>query len=383
MREAGDRITALDEKVKRAGRSPSNACWREFRTFRMSPCRWEKARTRTWRFAAGGSLAEFDFTPKPHWDLGAELGILDLERAAKVTGARFAVYWDLGAQLERALINFMLDVHTREHGYTEVLPPFLINSASLYGTGQLPKFAADLFKCENADFWLAPTAEVPVTNLYRDETLNAETPAAYVLRVHAVFPERGGVVRARRAGHHPPASVPESGAGEVHAAGAELRGTGKLTRDAEDILERLGLPYRRVVLSTGDMGFSSAKTYDIEVWLPGQNGYKEISSCSNFEAFQARRANIRMQVGEEERVCSHAERQWSGDRADLGGDCRELSAERWHRDRPGGSAAVFEHRSDYSSKIEDLNLLDFVGGRVALLRNDLVLDRLLLLVHHP
>jgi len=240
-----------------------------------------------------GEPRKFDFAPKPHWELGAELGILDLERAAKVTGARFAVYWGLGAKLERALMNFMLDTHTREHGYTEVLPPFMINSASLYGTGNLPKFAEDLFKCEGHDLWLAPTAEVPVTNLYRDETLPADRlPISLCAYTPCFRSEAGsygrdvrGIIRQHQFQKvemvkftRPDQSYPE------HE---------KLTAHAESILQKLGLPFRTVVLSTGDLGFSSAKTYDIEVWLPGLNEFKEISSCSNFEAFQARRAGIR------------------------------------------------------------------------------------------
>jgi len=240
-----------------------------------------------------GEPRQLDFAPKAHWDLGPELGILDLERAAKITGARFAVYWGIGARLERALINFMLDVHTREHGYTEVLPPFLVNSASLFGTGQLPKFADDLFKCEKHDFWLIPTAEVPVTNLYRDETLDADRlPISLCAYTPCFRSEAGsygrdvrGIIR-----QHQFQKVELVKFTRPEESYPQLE---KLTADAEDILRRLGLPYRTVVLSTGDMGFSSAKTYDIEVWLPGQNGYKEISSCSNFEAFQARRAGIR------------------------------------------------------------------------------------------
>ena len=170
-----------------------------------------------------GEPPQFDFEPKAHWDLGPELGILDFERAAKITGARFAVYWGMGANLERALINFMLDVHTREHGYTEVLPPFLVNSASLFGTGQLPKFAEDLFKCEKHDFWLIPTAEVPVTNLFRDETLDAGRLPIKLVRLHPLLPQRGRLLRPRCARHHPPAPVSESGAGEVHAPGRKLR----------------------------------------------------------------------------------------------------------------------------------------------------------------
>ena len=244
-----------------------------------------------------GTPPPFDFEPQAHWDLGPALGILDMERAAKVTGARFAVYWGMGARLERALINFMLDVHTREHGYTEVLPPFLINSASLYGTGQLPKFAEDLFKCEGTDFWLAPTAEVPVTNLFRDETLDADRlPIKLTAYTPCFRSEAGshgrdvrGIIR-----QHQFQKVELVKFARPEQSYEELE---KLTADAEDILKRLGLPFRTVVLCTGDTGFSSAKTYDIEVWLPGQNGYKEISSCSNFEAFQARRAGIRMKSG--------------------------------------------------------------------------------------
>ena len=244
-----------------------------------------------------GTPPQFDFEPKAHWDLGPELGILDFARAGKITGARFALYWGLGAKLERALVNFFLDVHTREHGYTEVLPPFLVNSASLYGTGQLPKFAEDLFKCEGTDFWLIPTAEVPVTNIYRDETLEAEQlPIKLCAYTPCFRSEAGsygrdvrGIIR-----QHQFQKVELVKFTRPEQSYEELE---KLTADAEDILRRLGLPFRTVVLCTGDMGASSAKTYDIEVWLPGQNGYKEISSCSNFEAFQARRAGIRFKTG--------------------------------------------------------------------------------------
>jgi len=244
-----------------------------------------------------GIPRSFDFTPKPHWELGSELGILDLERAAKITGARFAVYWGIGARLERALINFMLDVHTREHGYQEVLPPFLVNSASLYGTGNLPKFAEDLFRCEGHDLWLIPTAEVPVTNLLRDETVNREQlPVSLCAYTPCFRSEAGsygrdvrGIIR-----QHQFQKVELVKFASAENSYEQLE---KLTRDAEDILERLELPYRRMALCTGDMGFSSAKTYDLEVWLPGQDGYKEISSCSNFESFQARRAQIRTKSG--------------------------------------------------------------------------------------
>ena len=244
-----------------------------------------------------GEPRRFDFEPKSHWDLGPQLGILDLERAAKITGARFALYWGMGARLERALINFFLDVHTREHGYTEVLPPFLVNSQSLFGTGQLPKFADDLFKCEKHDFWLIPTAEVPVTNIYRDETLEADgLPIKLCAYTPCFRSEAGsygrdvrGIIR-----QHQFQKVELVKFTRPEQSYEELE---KLTADAEDILRRLGLPFRTVVLCTGDTGFSSAKTYDLEVWLPGQNAYKEISSCSNFEAFQARRAGIRFKGG--------------------------------------------------------------------------------------
>jgi seryl-tRNA synthetase len=242
-----------------------------------------------------GTQPKFDFTPKPHWDLGAELGVLDLERAVKLTGARFAVYWDLGAKLERALSNFMLDLHTREHGYTEVLPPYLVNSESMYGTGQLPKFAADLFRVPHGekDLWLIPTAEVPVTNLYRDEVLDAArlpiSLAAYTPCFRSEAGSYGKDVRGIIRQHQfqkvelVKFAKPE-GSYEEHE---------KLTRNAETILQKLGLHYRTMALCAGDMGPSSAKTYDIEVWLPGQQLFREISSCSNFESYQARRANIR------------------------------------------------------------------------------------------
>jgi len=244
-----------------------------------------------------GTPPTFSFTPKAHWDLGPELGILDFDRAAKITGARFAVYMGLGAKLERSLINFMLDVHTKEHGYTEVLPPFVANKDSFYGTGQLPKFEQDLFKLEGTDYYLVPTAEVPVTNLYRAETLDLDKlPIKLTAYTPCFRSEAGsygrdvrGIIR-----QHQFQKVELVKFARPETSYEELE---SLTRDAEDILQRLKLPYRTVVLSTGDIGFSSAKTYDIEVWLPGLNEYKEISSCSNFEAFQARRAQIRAKSG--------------------------------------------------------------------------------------
>ena len=243
-----------------------------------------------------GTPPTFDFTPKPHWELGESLGVLDLERAAKITGARFAVYWDLGARLERALMNFMLDLHTHEHGYTEVLPPFMVNADSMYGTGQLPKFEADLFKVPiegDKNFYLIPTAEVPVTNLYRNETLDgARLPISLTAYTPCFRSEAGsygkdvrGIIR-----QHQFQKVELVKFTKPEQSNEEHE---KLTRNAEEVLQKLGLHYRVMALCTGDMGFSSAKTYDIEVWLPGQGLFREISSCSNFEAFQARRANIR------------------------------------------------------------------------------------------
>ena len=244
-----------------------------------------------------GEPPVFDFEPKAHWDLGPQLGILDFDRAAKITGARFAVYWDLGAKLERALINFMLDTHSREHGYTEVLPPFIVNSASLYGTGQLPKFAEDLFKLEKTDYWLIPTAEVPVTNLYRDETLDGDKLPIRLCAYTPCFRSEAGSYGRDVRGIIRQHQFQKVELVKFTRPEQSYEEHEKLTNDAEDILRRLGLPFRTVVLCTGDMGANSAKTFDIEVWLPGQNNFKEISSCSNYEAFQARRANIRFRSG--------------------------------------------------------------------------------------
>jgi seryl-tRNA synthetase len=258
-----------------------------------------------------GAIPTHDFTPKPHWELGEALGILDLERAAKISGARFAVYKGAGARLERALIGFMLDLHTTQHGYTEILPPFMVNSKSLFGTGQLPKFGEDLFRCGDGtefvpgeyrdnDHWLIPTAEVPVTNLYRDEVLeDAKLPIALTAYTPCFRAEAGaagkdtrGIIR-----QHQFQKVELVKFVRPEESDAEHE---KLTRDAEEILEALELPYRRMLLCAGDTGFSSAKTYDLEVWLPGQGLYREISSCSNFEAFQARRANIKFKPAPKE-----------------------------------------------------------------------------------
>jgi seryl-tRNA synthetase len=248
----------------------------------------ENVEVRRW-----GTPPKFDFAPKPHWEVGERAGILDLSAAAKITGARFAVYKNSGARLERALANFFLDVHTREHGYTEILPPFLVNSTSLLAAGQLPKFAADLFKVQDTDFWLTPTSEVELHNLYRDETLPEEKLPIHVTAWTACFRSEAGAAGKDTRGilrqhqfqkvelfkfTHPEKSYDEH----------EL-----LTRNAEALLQALGLHYRTMLLCTGDMGFAAAKTYDLEVWLPSSNEFREISSCSNCEAFQARRAGIR------------------------------------------------------------------------------------------
>ncbi|HLZ92562.1 MAG TPA: serine--tRNA ligase [Candidatus Acidoferrum sp.] len=248
----------------------------------------ENVEVRRW-----GTPPKFNFPPKPHWEVGERAGILDLAAATKITGARFAVYKSWGARLERALANFFLDVHTREHGYTEILPPFLVNSSSLLAAGQLPKFAADLFKVQDTDFWLTPTSEVELHNLYRDETLPEEKLPLLVTAWTSCFRSEAGAAGKDTRGvlrqhqfqkvemfkfTHPDKSY------EEHES---------LTRNAEALLQKLGLHYRTVLLCTGDMGFASAKTYDLEVWLPSSNEFREISSCSNCEAFQSRRAGIR------------------------------------------------------------------------------------------
>jgi seryl-tRNA synthetase len=243
---------------------------------------------RTW-----GEKKLFDFQPRPHWEIGEKTNTLDFARGAKITGARFTLYRGLGAMLERAIINFMLDLHIAEHGYTEMLPPFLANRESMTGTGQLPKFAEDLFKVEKTDYYLIPTAEVPVTNIHRDEILSEkDLPIYYVAYSPCFRAEAGsygkdtrGLIRQHQFNKVEMVkfTTPETSYDELE----------KLTLNAEEVLKRLNIPYRTVSLCTADLGFSSAKTYDVEVWLPGQDTYREISSCSNFDDFQARRASIR------------------------------------------------------------------------------------------
>ncbi len=296
MRAVGDTIAALENGIREVEEAQQNILLTipnlPHSSVPDGKDENENKEIRRWS-PQGGEPPTFLFEPKPHWDLAEYLDIIDFDRAAKITGARFALYKDMGARLERALINFMLDLHTTEHGYTEVLPPFMVNKTSMTATGQLPKFEEELFKVENGSYFLIPTAEVPVTNIHRDEILREENlPVLYTAYTPCFRREAGsygkdtrGLIRQHQFNKvelvkftHPDTSYDE----------LEI-----LTRQAEEVLKRLGLPYRVIVLCTGDMGFSSAKTYDIEVWLPAQNKYREISSCSNFEDFQARRGNIR------------------------------------------------------------------------------------------
>ena len=267
-----------------------------FTRFPMCPtarCPWARAKKTTPWSSVWGEPPKFGFEPLNHWDIGEGLRIIDFERAAKITGARFAVLKGAGALLERALINFMLAVHTKEHGYTEFLPPFMVNSRAMTGTGQLPKFAEDLFRLDKTDYWLIPTAEVPLTNLHMDETLPAESlPLFYTAYTPCFRAEAGshgkdvrGLIRQHQFNKVEMVRFTSPEDSYQHLE--------ELTDNAEEILRRLELPFRKVVLCTADLGFSAAKTYDLEVWLPGQDKYREISSCSNFEDFQARRANIR------------------------------------------------------------------------------------------
>jgi seryl-tRNA synthetase len=292
MREVGDRIREYDERLKGVEESLRELLMAVPNVPHESVPAGRDASAnvvvRTW-----GEPPRFDYEPRPHWEIGAGLGILDFERAARIAGSRFAVLTGAGARLERALINFMLDVHTRENGYTEVLPPFMVNSRALTGTGQLPKFRADLFWVEGTDFGLVPTAEVPVTNLHGGEILEEkQLPLRYAAHTPCFRSEAGsygkdvrGLIRQHQFNKVELVALtrPEDSYEELE----------RLTRDAAGILERLGIHHRIVTLCTGDMGFASAKTYDIEVWLPSEKTYREISSCSNCEAFQSRRAQIR------------------------------------------------------------------------------------------
>jgi seryl-tRNA synthetase len=292
MKKVGETIKANDERIAQLNATQSELMLTipnvPHESVPVGHSAEENVEVRRW-----GTAPKFDFVAKPHWEVGERAGILDTGVAAKITGARFAVYKGWGARLERALANFFLDVHTQEHGYTEILPPFLVNTASLTGAGQLPKFAADLFRIENTDFWLTPTSEVELHNLHRDETLPEEQLPIHVTAWTACFRSEAGAAGKDTRGilrqhqfqkvelfkfTHPEKSY------EEHEA---------LVRNAETILQKLGLHYRTMLLCTGDMGFASAKTYDLEVWLPASGEFREISSCSNCEAFQARRAGIR------------------------------------------------------------------------------------------
>ena len=249
-----------------------------------------------------GEVPRFDFQPKAHWDLCPPLGVLELERATKITGSRFPLLAGMGARMERALINFMLDIHTKEHGYKEVAPPFMANSKSLFGTSNLPKFEEDLFKVRDTDYYLIPTAEVPVTNIYRDEIIEGERLPIKLTAYTPCFRSEAGSYGKDVRGifrQHQFNKVELVKFARPENSDAELE---SLVENAEEILKRLKLAYRVVIHSTGDMGFAASKSYDIEVWLPGQNAYREISSCSNFDAFQARRANIKYRPGPGEKV---------------------------------------------------------------------------------
>ncbi|MEQ8200605.1 MAG: serine--tRNA ligase [Syntrophomonadaceae bacterium] len=292
VRQAGQKIKELDQKLNEVETAIENIMLNipniPDDSVPVGADEQSNQLVRTW-----GEPSQFDFEPQAHWDIGPNLGILDFERAAKLSGARFTVYKGLGARLERAIINFFLDTHVYQHGYEEIFPPFMVNRECMVGTGQLPKFAEDMFKVEGREMYLVPTAEVPLTNLYREEILDEKDLPRYMTAYTACFrAEAGshgrdtrGVIRQHQFNKVElvKLTTPEKSFEELEA----------MTRDAEMVLQLLGLPYRVVLLSTGDMGFSSAKTYDIEVWMPSYNDYKEISSCSNCLDFQARRANIR------------------------------------------------------------------------------------------
>jgi len=292
MREVGDEIAVLDARLKEVEPALTDALL-AIPNIPDASCPIgtddsDNREERRW-----GEPTKFDFEPLNHWDIGTKLDILDFERAGKISGSRFTVYKGKGARLERAVINFFLDMHTEKHGYTEIFPPFMVNSKAMTGTGQLPKFKEDMFHVEGTDYYLVPTAEVPVTNLLADEILDeAQLPIYYTAYTACFRAEAGAAGRDTRGliRQHQFNKVELVKFTRPEESFAELE---KLTADAEDVLQKLGLPYRVVCLCTGDLGFSSCKTYDLEVWLPGADMYREISSCSNFLDYQARRANIR------------------------------------------------------------------------------------------
>jgi seryl-tRNA synthetase len=292
MGEVSNRIKDLDETLKQTDEELQAILMTLPNVPHESVCCGKNAEdnpvVRVW-----GEKTRFSFTPRPHWEIGENLNILDFARGAKITGARFTLYRGLGARLERAIINFMLDLHTKEHGYTEMLTPFMVNRESMTGTGQLPKFEEDLFRIDKVDYFLIPTAEVPVTNIHRDEILSEkDLPICYVAYSPCFRAEAGSYGKDTRGliRQHQFNKVEMVKFSKSESSYEELE---KLTLNAEEVLKRLEIPYRVVSLCTADLGFSSAKTYDIEAWLPGQDAYREISSCSNFEEFQARRASIR------------------------------------------------------------------------------------------
>lgn len=302
MRVVGKRIKELDEVVKNIEEKLQDLLLNipniPHASVPVGESDADNVVVRTW-----GEPRKFTFEPKPHWEIGEALDILDFERAGKVTGARFTFLKGLGARLERALFNFMLDLHVDKHGYQEIFPPFIVNSDSMIGTGQLPKFAEDMFKLENTDYYLIPTAEVPVTNLYREEILDGDQLPIYHVAYSACFRAEAGAHGRDTRGlirQHQFNKVELVKFVKPEDSYEELE---KLVKDAEDVLQQLGLPYRVVTLCTGDLGFASAKTYDLEVWLPSYNTYREISSCSNFEDFQARRANIRYRPDKKSKPC--------------------------------------------------------------------------------
>ena len=349
MRSISERIKALDEQIREADEAVNRFALEipniPHESVPVGKDAQDNQIVRTW-----GEKPEFSFTPKDHWDVGEGLSILDFKRAAKITGARFTVNWGAGAKLERALINFMLDVHTQEHGYTEVLPPFMVNRESMTATGQLPKFEEDLFATD--DYFLIPTAEVPVTNLYRSETLPGEDLPLKLVAYTPCFRREAGSYGKDTRGlirQHQFNKVELVRFADPARSFTDLE---ELTNDAEDILKKLGLHYRVVVLCTGDLGFSSAKTYDLEVWMPAQGVYREISSCSNFLDFQARRGQIRYRSPESKKTdyCHTL----NGSGLAVG---RTLAAVLENYQRPDGSVEVPEALRPYMR----LDLIEPIG----------------------
>ncbi|GGH80234.1 seryl-tRNA synthetase [Pullulanibacillus pueri] len=350
MREVGDNIKALDEKLK--------AVEEELQDLMLSIPNLPdesvpigKDENDNVEVRKDGELPSFDFEPKPHWEIGTELGILDFERASKVTGSRFVFYKGLGARLERALINFMMDVHAEEHGYEEVLPPYLVSRTSMIGTGQLPKFEEDAFKIREEDYFLSPTAEVPVTNYHREEILDGEAlPKSYCAYSTNFRSEAGSAGRDTRGliRQHQFNKVELVHFVKPEDSYATLE---KLTGHAENVLKKLGLAYRVITLCTGDMGFTSAKTYDIEVWLPSYNTYREISSCSNCEDYQARRASIRFRREEGSKKKPEFVHTLNGSGLAVG---RTMAAILENYQQPDGSVVIPEALRPYMRGLEKI-----------------------------